>query len=254
LVNRKKIVSFRKEIKILINMKNYLFQLFFITILAITFTNCTETQAEKETVVQQIQDTIPIPQPKLRPPYDSSKWTRILDIDETIIEDVRYATMNNFVEQIMYDCPACYLRPEAAAAVGEAHKMLKAKGYGGLKMFDCYRPRPIQQKLWDKVPDARYVTPPWKGSMHNRGLATDLTIVDSLGNQLDMGTKFDYFGIEGYHTYAKHSPEILVNRTLLKATMYAVGFRHIRTEWWHYSYMKASYPISDWLWDCEIEE
>jgi D-alanyl-D-alanine dipeptidase len=81
-----------------------------------------------------------------------------------------------------------------------------------------------------------------------------LTIVDSLGNQLDMGTKFDYFGIEGYHTYAKHSPEILANRTLLKATMYAVGFRHIRTEWWHYSYMKASYPISDWLWDCEVEE
>ena len=243
-------------------MKKYFFQLFLIAIVSITFTNCTETQAEKETVVQEL-DTIttpkpiqeptakPTPEAILRTTYDSSQWTRILDIDETIVEDMRYATMDNFVEQIMYDCPACYLRPEAAAAVGKAHQMLKAKGYGGLKMFDCYRPRPIQQKLWDKVPDARYVTPPWKGSMHNRGLATDLTIIDSLGNQLDMGTKFDYFGIEGYHTYTGHSPEILANRKLLKETMYAVGFRHIRTEWWHYSYTRASYPISDWLWECK---
>lgn len=242
-------------------MKNYLFQLFLIAIVSITFANCRETQAENETVVQEF-DTITTPKPIQKPTaelkpetilrtnYDSSQWTRILDIDETIVEDMRYATTDNFVEQIMYDCPACYLRPEAAAAVGKAHQMLKAKGYGGLKMFDCYRPRPIQQKLWDKVPDARYVTPPWKGSMHNRGLATDLTIIDSLGNQLDMGTKFDYFGIEGYHTYTGHSPEILANRKLLKETMYAVGFRHIRTEWWHYSYTRASYPISDWVWEC----
>jgi zinc D-Ala-D-Ala dipeptidase len=242
-------------------MKKYFFPLFLIVIVSITFTNCSETQAEKENLVQEF-DTIPTQKPIqkstvestskpiLRTTYDSSQWTRILDIDETIVEDMRYATTDNFVEQIMYDCPACYLRPEAAAAIGKAHKMLKAKGYGGLKMFDCYRPRPIQQKLWDKVPDARYVTPPWKGSMHNRGLATDLTIIDSLGNPLDMGTKFDYFGIEGYHTYTGHSPEILANRKLLKETMYAVGFRHIRTEWWHYSYTKASYPISDWVWKC----
>lgn len=187
----------------------------------------------------------------LRPAYDSTKWTRILDIDSTIIEDMRYATADNFVEEVMYDCPACYLRPEAAVAIGKAHQILKAQGYGGLKMFDCYRPRPIQQKLWDKVPDARYVTPPWKGSMHNRGLAVDLTIIDSLGNQLDMGTTFDYFGIEGYHTYFGHSDEIQTNRTLLKETLKKVGFRHIRTEWWHYSYRKVTYPVSDWLWDCQ---
>jgi len=182
--------------------------------------------------------------------YDTAQWTRITDLDSTIVEDMRYATADNFVEEIMYDCAACYLRPEAAKAVVQAHQMLRKQGYGGLKMFDCYRPRPIQQKLWDKVPDARYVTPPSKGSMHNRGLAVDLTIIDALGNQLDMGTRFDYFGVEGYHTYDGHSAAIQANRKLLKETLQQVGFRHIRTEWWHYSYRKVSYPISDWQWDC----
>ncbi len=210
-----------------------------------------QSNQPKEMITEVVEDTIPEP-PKepLRPAYDSSKWTHILDIDETITEDMRYATTNNFVEAQMYDCPACYLRPEVAIAVGKAHRKLQEAGYGGLKMFDCYRPRPIQQKLWDKVPNASYVTPPWRGSMHNKGLAVDLTIIDSNGMQLDMGTKFDFFGKEGHHTYMKHSPEILANRKLLKETMYAVGFRHIRTEWWHYSYTKVTYPISDWVWEC----
>ena len=246
-------------------IKQLLLSFLYVITFTFLFTNCnneTPNQDEIEQTIQQVQDTIStIDSTQLikketknvasRTVYDTSNWVRILDIDATIVEDMRYATADNFVEEIMYDCAACYLRPEAAAAVGEAHKMLQEQDYGGLKMFDCYRPRPIQQKLWDKVPDARYVTPPWKGSMHNRGLAVDLTIIDSLGNQLDMGTKFDYFGIEGYHTYFGHSDEVQANRDLLKETLSKVGFRHIRTEWWHYSFRKVTYPVSDWLWDCE---
>lgn len=253
--------------------KKNTFILFYIITIAFIFTNCnneTPTEDPTQQITQQTQqvqkdttnvDSViktttekPVENYKKVAPrtvYDTSNWVRILDIDPTIVEDMRYATDDNFVEEVMYNCAACYLRPEAAAAVGKAHKMLQEQGYGGLKMFDCYRPRPIQQKLWDKVPDARYVTPPWKGSMHNRGLAVDLTIIDSLGNQLDMGTRFDYFGKEGYHTYTEHSEEIQANRTLLKETLSKVGFRHIRTEWWHYSFRKVSYPVSDWLWDCQ---
>ena len=50
-----------------------------------------------------------------------------------------------------------------------------------LKLFDCYRPRPAQQKLWDIVPDEKYVTNPAKGSMHNRGLAVDITLINKEG-------------------------------------------------------------------------
>jgi zinc D-Ala-D-Ala dipeptidase len=175
----------------------------------------------------------------------------VTDLDPTIKLDIRYATANNFTKAKIYDCPACLLRPDAAAALVKAHQSLKAKGYGGLKMFDCYRPRPYQQRLWNIVPNPDYVTPPAKGSMHSRGAAVDLTIVDKNGKELDMGTPYDFFGREAHFDYQRLSPVVLANRRMLRATMAAAGFEGIRTEWWHFSYRKGGYPLSDYLWNCE---
>lgn len=164
--------------------------------------------------------------------------------------DIRYATTDNFTKAKIYDCPACLLRPEAAAAVVQAHRALQEKNLG-LKMFDCYRPRPYQQRLWDKVPDPDYVTPPAKGSMHSRGAAVDLTIVDANGRELDMGTAYDFFGPEAHYDYTKLPEKVLANRRLLRETMEAAGFQGIRTEWWHFSFRGKTYPFSDYLWPCE---
>lgn len=191
---------------------------------------------------------MPTPQPELD--YDTTQWAEITRLDPSILLDLRYATANNFVKEKMYDCPRCFFRPDVAKALVAVHQQLKKKGHG-LKMYDCYRPRPIQWKLWNKVPDPRYVADPRKGSMHNRGMAADLTIVDSVGRELDMGTDFDFFGREAYHDYAGHSPQIAANRKLLLQTMAANGFRHTSTEWWHYSYKPKTFPIDDWLWKCQ---
>jgi D-alanyl-D-alanine dipeptidase len=133
--------------------------------------------------------TIEPEMPPLELDYDTAAWTEITRLDPSILLDLRYATANNFVKEKMYECPRCFLRPDVARAIAKAHKALQKKGYG-LKMYDCYRPRPIQWKLWNKVPDTRYVADPRKGSMHNRGMAVDLTIVDKNGQELDMGTDF----------------------------------------------------------------
>ena len=181
--------------------------------------------------------------------YDSTQWTDIHILDGSISLDLRYATPFNFVKEKMYDCGRCFLRKEVASQIARIHKELQEDGLG-LKMFDCYRPRPIQWKLWEKVPDPRYVADPRKGSMHNRGSAIDLTIVDEEGNELDMGTAFDFFGPEAYHNYTGHSTAILENRKKLKGIMEKHGFRPTSTEWWHYSYRRKSYELADWLWDC----
>lgn len=198
------------------------------------------------------------PRHTAKPPADTTKpagpdkkhWANIKEIDKTIALDIKYATPDNFTKAQIYDCPACYLRPAVGKAIAKIHTELKNKGYGGLKMFDCYRPRPYQQRLWDKVPDARYVTPPAKGSQHNRGAAVDLTIVDKNGQELDMGTPYDFFGERAYHTFTGLPPDIQANRTLLKTTMERHGFRSIRTEWWHYSFKGKEYPLEAWLWPC----
>ncbi len=182
--------------------------------------------------------------------YDTTQWTDVGLIEPTIVMDLKYATEDNFVETKMYDCARCFLRPLVAERIIDIHYHLREKGYG-LKMFDCYRPGPIQWALWEKVPDPRYVADPRKGSMHNRGGAVDLTLVDSEGNELDMGTPFDFFGRRAYHEYQDHTKEVLSNRKLLKETMEAFGFKAIRTEWWHYSYVAKSYALDDMVWECE---
>ena len=101
------------------------------------------------------------------------------------------------------------------------------------------------------MPNPSYVTPPKKGSMHNKGLAVDLTIVDEDGKELDMGTTFDFFGKKAHHDHTDLPEEVLKNRTLLKETLAKYGFRHIRTEWWHYSYILKSHALSDMIWECE---
>ncbi|MFK8009628.1 MAG: M15 family metallopeptidase [Saprospiraceae bacterium] len=185
--------------------------------------------------------------------YDTTQWTDLHHLDSTIIIDMRYATTNNFVKEKMYDCSRCFLRPQVAKKIVEAHLMLQEGGLS-LKMLDCFRPRPIQQKLWNKFKNPLYVTNPAKGSMHNRGAAVDLTIVDADGKQLDMGTAFDYFGKEAHHAYTKLSKEVLANRKLLLETMQAVELHPITTEWWHYSFRGKRYELSDMLWECDLKK
>lgn len=221
------------------------------TLFACGETSTSATEVSETTIPEVKMDSVVIPPPVQEPvfDYDTTQWTELIRIDSSIVLDMRYATTNNFVEEVLYDCGRCFLRPEAAKAVASANKQLKTKGYG-LKMFDCFRPLPIQQKLWDKFQNPSYVTPPSKGSMHNRGLAVDITIVDADGEELDMGTEFDYFGQEAHHTYTGHSKEIQQNRTLLKSTLESLGFKGIRTEWWHYSFIGTKHGLSEMVWEC----
>ncbi|MEN0002868.1 MAG: M15 family metallopeptidase [Bacteroidota bacterium] len=216
-----------------------------------------EPPKEKAPLSEIIKDTVPVPlvkekniaTPKIVIDYDTTQWTDIRMLDSTIFVDMKYATTDNFVTEKMYECSRCFLRPEVAKQVVQIHHMLKEEGLA-LRLYDCFRPRPIQWKLWEKVPDPRYVSDPRKGSMHNRGAAVDLTIAQADGTPLEMGTGFDYFGKEAYHTYTNLPDSVLQNRNKLKGIMEENGFRGIRTEWWHYSYTKQSYPLSDMLWNC----
>lgn len=209
------------------------------------------SQPETEVVTDSQVVTSPKPSPTIAKAidYDTSLWKE-LGPQNDIYLDLRYATTNNFVEEQLYDCSRCFLRPKVAKALLKAQASLKEKGLR-FKLFDCFRPRQIQERLWAKVPNATYVTPPTKGSMHNRGTAVDLTLVNEQGKELDMGTEFDYFGPAAHHTYKDLPEEVLNNRSLLKSTMEQNGFRAIRTEWWHYSYRGMSFPLDTMLWQCE---
>jgi D-alanyl-D-alanine dipeptidase len=181
--------------------------------------------------------------------YNSNEWDEISYADDSIVIDLRYAQTNNFVKKKMYKCARCFLRPYVADKLNSVNSELLKKGYK-LKVFDCYRPKPVQEELWEIMPDEDYVAAPWKGSMHNRGIAVDLTIVDINNKELDMGTPFDFFGEQAHFTFKDLPEQVLENRNLLKTSMEKHGFQSIRTEWWHYSVPSRMNSISDWQWHC----
>ena len=167
-----------------------------------------------------------------------------------VVLDIRYATSNNFTNTRLYDCGRCFLHPTVAKALQRAADDFKKQGYK-IILFDCYRPLSIQRKLWAKVPDARYVTPPAKGSMHNRGAAIDISLQEIKSKkELDMGTPYDFFGKEAYMDYQELSVVASKNRKILHTTLMKYGFKPIRTEWWHFSFSGSGATISEWNWTC----
>ncbi len=191
-------------------------------------------------------DTLPTP---TAPDYDTTQWTELNTIAPGVRLDMRYATTDNFVGQVLYDCARCFVRPAPARALADIQAELQTQGLG-LKLFDCYRPRAVQWKLWEIYPKPGYVADPRTGSVHNRGGAVDLTLVDSLGQELDMGTAFDFFGPKANHTFTELPANVLANRRRLKDIMRKHGFTHIRSEWWHYEYAAERYELADEVWPC----
>lgn len=82
---------------------------------------------------------------------------------------------------------------------------------------------------------------------HSTGGAVDLTIMDSSGNYLEMGTNFDDFAVMSHTRYFENkltsegmlSPReqlYLLNRRVLYHAMINAGFTNYSEEWWHFDY------------------
>jgi D-alanyl-D-alanine dipeptidase len=185
-----------------------------------------------------------------QPIVSDTTFVNLKDYSKDFVYDMKYATSDNFLKAKVYDCAECFLRLKTVKAIVKANAVFMKKGYK-IKFFDCYRPLDIQKKMWKIVSNPSYVADPSKGSIHNRGGAVDITLVDSNGNELDMGTSFDHFGIEASHNYAQLSKKIKANRKLLKKVMTQNGFNSFDSEWWHYNLKSAlNDKVSNAKWNC----
>jgi peptidase M15D, vanX D-ala-D-ala dipeptidase len=184
-------------------------------------------------------------------PSIEDKFVNIKTLSPEILLDMKYATADNFLGQVVYDCAECYLRKATAQALVAAQKDFVAQGYS-LKLFDCYRPLSVQKKMWKILPGTHYVANPAKGSKHNRGAAVDLTLVEiATGKEVDMGTPFDTFSPKAHHSYTDLPKEVLVHRQLLKEVLGKHNFKPIFSEWWHYEYRpEMTSPVEDLAWPC----
>ncbi len=170
------------------------------------------------------------------PPLGESTFVDIKRIDPTILVELRYAGSNNSIHRPLYPpgMPAM-VRLSVAQRLAFAQKYLKAHGYR-LKIWDAYRPKAVQEKLWAAIKNNDYVADPKEGigSMHTRGTAVDLTLVNAAGRQVSMPTEFDKFTPAAMLYYQGSDPMIRSNLKLLQKAMARAGFYGLRTEWWHF--------------------
>jgi len=184
-------------------------------------------------------------------PVSDTSFVNLKDYSQDFVYDMKYATDDNFLKSKVYDCAECYLRYKTVKALIRVNEKFMKKGFK-IKLFDCYRPLDIQKRMWTIVSDPQYVANPAKGSIHNRGGAVDITLVDFDGKELDMGTAFDFFGKEAGHDFTGFSKQINNNRNLLRKIMIRENFNSFDSEWWHYN-LRAGLndKISNFKWMCK---
>lgn len=155
----------------------------------------------------------------------------------SIVLDIRYATTNNFMQQVMYKQARAFARRPVVAALKRVQAVLRARGLG-LKIYDGYRPYSVTVDFYKKASDKNFVANPAKGSKHNRGCAIDCTLIDlKTGKELEMPTPYDSFSKAAGATFEAISPEAKENRDLLISIMKKNQMNVLSNEWWHYDFV-----------------
>ncbi len=163
--------------------------------------------------------------------------------DSSFVLEISKAGVDNYWHRRFYDCPKCMLQHQVAIDLIAANQEFHKLGYS-IKLWDCYRPLDVQRVLYRICSNPRYIMPPHIGSDHNRAAAVDITLVDSKGQELDMGTDYEDFSHKTSRGYKNFPDTILSNRELLKTIMEKHNFKSYSREWWHFRHIKArSYEL-----------
>jgi D-alanyl-D-alanine dipeptidase len=154
---------------------------------------------------------------------------------------------NYFRENFYNGLNKAFLRRLVAKKLSLAQKHLKSQfPEYSILIMDAARPRSVSQIMYDKMKGTKFekfVANPKKGSMHNYGIAVDLTIVDGNNKEIDMGfTPFYKSDLSIYWNYMKLKMFDLSelqkkNRKLLSDVMQKAGFISLSYEWWHFNGM-----------------
>ncbi len=183
-------------------------------------------------------------------------------IDTTIQSELRYFSNNNFIGKPIegYNNNCVIVTEKTARALRKIQQILIKKGLS-LKIFDAYRPQQavnhfvkwarvledtlMKKEYYPRVPKRELFKRGYIASKsgHTRGSTVDLTIIDlSTNTELDMGSPYDFFGIESHPFYKKNTKKQQANRLYLRKIMLANGFKPYDNEWWHFTLKNEPFP------------
>ncbi len=188
----------------------------------------------------------------IRPVSAEARAAGLVDIRTVVpdaIVELRYATSDNFVGVPLYPADArCLVHQSMAPGLKGAADRLRTAGY--LVVFwDCYRPHPVQVRMFQIVPDPNWVARPGPyARSHEAGRSVDVTLAYAGSHScsavqrvqghclVEMGTGFDDFSARA-HAFARDgvSSPAQANRARLRSAMNAGGITVYSGEWWHFN-------------------
>jgi D-alanyl-D-alanine dipeptidase len=184
------------------------------------------------------------------------------DLVPSIKIELRYYSNHNFIGKPIngYKSNRLIMTKEAALSLKKIQQELLKKELS-LKIFDAYRPQQAINHFvaWAKVLNDTLMKNEYyprvaksnlfksgyiaSKSAHSRGSTVDLTITSAkTATELDMGSSYDFFGIESHPKYQNISNQQKKNRMLLRKVMLANGFKPYQNEWWHFTLKKEPFP------------
>ena len=206
-------------------------------------------------------------------PIDSKNSTELnstfQELNDGISDDlekfeisIRYFSNNNFIGRPIpgYYANKAFLTREAADALLLAQRDFIKQGYR-LKIYDAYRPQTAVDyfsawaaDLEDTQNKSQYYPNISKSQLfadgyiaaksgHSRGSAVDLTLLEiESGNELDMGSPWDFFDPISWVENNQITDQQRANRRLLASVMIIHGFKPLKEEWWHFSFIEEPFP------------
>lgn len=176
--------------------------------------------------------------PKEKGNFRKSDLVELIKMDSTFKLNIKYATKDNFIGQVVYSQARAFLQRPAAIALIKVNQELKKNGYG-MVIYDGYRPWSVTKLFWDLTSEEnkKFVADPKIGSKHNRGCAVDVSLYDLIsGKELNMISKYDEASERSTPDYKGGSEDERRLRDFLINIMQNNGFQVYAYEWWHFDY------------------
>ncbi len=184
----------------------------------------------------------------------------IIDYTPEIAFDIRFYSSENFMgrQALEYLSPIGIASIEMTRILDKASLLLKQQGLT-LLVYDSYRPQTTVNEIVDWLNDetdikakSTYYPNMDKSEMidmyfeakspYPRGAAVDVSILDAYGNELDMGTPFQYIDETSSFYYKDLTDKQYNNRELLRDVMIQVGLNPNDTFWWSFYLEDEPYP------------
>ena len=178
--------------------------------------------------------------------------------------ELRYFSTHNFVGDTIdgYKSNKLILTKQTVEALKQVNDELLLQDKC-LLVYDGYRPQRAvnhfmawAQDLNDTINKAEFYPDVAKQDLfkeeyiatrsgHSKGSTVDLTIIDIRTKRpLDMGSPYDFFGVQSWVEYSGITEIQKRNRQLLQTLMLKHGFKNYPREWWHFTLKNEPFPVT----------